>query len=66
MIQENPFLGVGYFNFVPYYNDYYSYDLLYPHAQLPHNIMVQIGTDAGYPALVAFLMMFSFLYLHTA
>ncbi|HMY38587.1 MAG TPA: O-antigen ligase family protein, partial [Marinagarivorans sp.] len=60
MIQENPLLGVGYFNFVPYYNDYYSYDLLYPHAQLPHNILVQIGTDAGYPALIAFLMMFFF------
>jgi len=60
MIQENPLLGVGYYNFVPYYNDYYSYDLLYPHAQLPHNILVQIGTDAGYPALIAFLMMFFF------
>jgi O-antigen ligase len=60
MMKENPILGVGYFNFATYYDDHYSYDLLYPHAQLPHNILVQIGTDAGFPALFFFLMMVLF------
>jgi putative inorganic carbon (hco3(-)) transporter len=60
MIEENPFLGVGYFNFASYYQEHYSYDLLYSHAQLPHNILVQIGTDAGVPALLAFFMMLLF------
>ncbi|MEY4589422.1 MAG: hypothetical protein RL497_1498 [Pseudomonadota bacterium] len=60
MIQENPILGVGFFNFANYYQDNYSYDLLFPEAQLPHNILVQIGTDAGIPAVFYFMMMFLF------
>jgi len=55
MIQEHPFFGVGYFNFIPYYEAHYPQDMLYEHAQLPHNIFVQIGTDAGYVGLFFYL-----------
>jgi probable O-glycosylation ligase (exosortase A-associated) len=54
MIIEHPVLGVGFFNFPSYYEQYYSDDLLYRNAQLPHNIFIQVGTDGGYPALILF------------
>jgi O-antigen ligase len=57
MIQEDPFLGVGYFNFIPYYEAHFADDLLYDHAELPHNIFIQIGTDAGYLGLGVYLML---------
>lgn len=56
MMKEYPFGGVGYFNFVPYYEAYYPQDMLYEKAQLPHNIFIQVGTDAGFPALFFFLL----------
>ncbi|MEP0002462.1 MULTISPECIES: O-antigen ligase family protein [Marinobacter] len=55
MIQENPVLGVGYYNFAPYFERYHPEDLLVERAQLPHNIFIQIGTDAGMLGLVIFL-----------
>ena len=57
MLLEHPFLGVGYFNFPPYYNDYYSFDLLYDSAELPHNILVQVGADLGFPGLIIYLLL---------
>jgi putative inorganic carbon (HCO3(-)) transporter len=51
MMLENPVLGVGYFNFIPYYESYYSEDVLFKSAELPHNIFIQVGTDAGYVGL---------------
>ena len=56
MIKDHPFLGVGFFNFPVYYQDFYSADLLYPVAQLPHNIFIQVGTDAGVISLINFIM----------
>lgn len=47
MIKENPVLGVGYFNFVPYFERYYRKDVLFERAELPHNLFIQVGTDAG-------------------
>jgi putative inorganic carbon (HCO3(-)) transporter len=55
MMKENPFTGVGFFNFIPYYEAHFSYDMLYPKAQLPHNIFIQVGTDAGFIAVALFL-----------
>jgi len=55
MILEHPWLGVGYFNFAPYYQDHFSGDLLVEHAELPHNIFVQVGTDVGLGGLCAYL-----------
>jgi putative inorganic carbon (HCO3(-)) transporter len=47
MIQAHPVLGVGFYNFAPYFADHYPQDMLYGAAQLPHNIFVQVGTDTG-------------------
>ena len=55
MMKENPWSGVGLFNFIPYYEDNFSSDMLYGSAQLPHNIFIQIGTDAGFIALFIFI-----------
>jgi len=60
MIREYPYFGVGFYNFVPYYNDYFIQDALNGRAQLPHNILIQVGTDAGIIGLV----LFSFLLLY--
>ena len=56
MIKEYPWLGVGFFNFPTYYGQYFSSDLLYPKAQLPHNIFIQVGTDGGIPALLIYII----------
>ncbi len=58
MIRDNPVFGVGFFNFPAYYEQNYRDDMLYPEAQLPHNVFIQIGTDAGIPALVIYLIIF--------
>lgn len=54
MILEYPVLGVGYFNFARYYADHFPEDMLYEHAELPHNIFIQVGTDAGFMGLIPF------------
>jgi putative inorganic carbon (hco3(-)) transporter len=55
MMKEHPLTGVGFFNFIPYYENHFLQDMLYEHAQLPHNIFIQVGTDAGFIALVFFI-----------
>jgi putative inorganic carbon (HCO3(-)) transporter len=60
MMKKHPFTGVGFFNFVPYFEAYYPEDMLYSSAQLPHNIFVQVGTDAGFPALIFFLLLIGY------
>lgn len=55
MMKEHPLLGVGYFNFRPYYQDHYPEDVLYKYAELPHNIFIQIGTDAGFAGLLIYV-----------
>ncbi|MCK7577968.1 MAG: O-antigen ligase family protein [Chromatiales bacterium] len=57
MMQDHPWQGVGYFNFPHYFQKYYPQDMLYEAAQLPHNIFVQIGTDAGIPELLVYLLL---------
>ncbi|QJR81986.1 hypothetical protein CA267_015105 [Alteromonas pelagimontana] len=56
MMKDNPILGVGYYNFQPYYQDHYFKDVLYSYAQLPHNILIQIGTDSGFTGLLIYLL----------
>ena len=58
MMLDHPLTGVGFFNFIPYFNHYYSGDVLYKDkgAELPHNIFIQVGTDAGFPALLFFIL----------
>lgn len=56
MMKDHPVLGVGYFNFRPYFETYYPDDVLYDRAELPHNIFIQIGTDAGFLGLFSYLL----------
>ncbi|MGV8836006.1 O-antigen ligase family protein [Cellvibrio sp.] len=56
MMRNHPLDGVGFFNFIPYYERHYSGDMLYDRAELPHNIFIQVGTDAGFPALILFIL----------
>lgn len=55
MIKEHPLLGVGYFNFAPYFGRYYPGDVLLRRAELPHNIIIQVGTDTGVIGLSIFI-----------
>lgn len=57
MIKEHPVLGVGYFNFAPYFDRAYPEDILFGNAQLPHNIFIQIATDTGLLGLAVFLFL---------
>ena len=57
MIENHPFLGVGYFNFAPVYASHAADKLWHGTAQLPHNIFIQVGTDAGLIGLGIFLML---------
>lgn len=57
MINDHPVLGVGYYNFVPYYERFYRDDMLYKYAELPHNILIQVGTDAGYAGIIVLLIL---------
>ena len=60
MIEDNPVLGVGYFNFAPYFERYYPGDVLLGRAELPHNIFIQVGTDTG---LLGFSVFFGLLFV---
>ncbi len=57
MLNDHPWLGVGYFNFPSYYQRYYANDLLVKNAELPHNIFIQVGADTGYTGLFVYLML---------
>jgi putative inorganic carbon (HCO3(-)) transporter len=54
MMKDHPLLGVGYFNFLPYYDLHYRNDMILRKAQLPHNIFIQVGTDTGFIGLAVF------------
>jgi len=56
MIQNNPMLGVGYFNFPIYYTRHYRSDMLFKHAEHPHNLFIQVGSDVGIPGLVVYML----------
>jgi O-antigen ligase len=57
MIETHPVLGVGYFNFAPVYAAHDRAHLWHGRAQLPHNIFIQVGTDAGLVGLSIFMML---------
>lgn len=57
MLNKHPGLGVGYYNYVPYYENFYREDMLYDKAELPHNIFIQVGSDLGYPALIVYFIL---------
>jgi putative inorganic carbon (hco3(-)) transporter len=55
MIEHHPILGIGYFNFAPVYAAQNTSKLWHGKAQLPHNIFIQVGTDAGLIGLFVFI-----------
>ena len=57
MIEHHPLLGVGYFNFPLVYAIQDPTKLWHGKAQLPHNIFIQVGTDAGLLGLGIFLVL---------
>ncbi|WP_027328177.1 O-antigen ligase family protein [Marinimicrobium agarilyticum] len=57
IMKQHPVLGIGFFNFIPYYESHYRVDMLYENAELPHNIFIQVGTDCGFIGLGIFLML---------
>ena len=57
MIEQHPFLGVGYFNFPAVYAIQDPTKLWHGKAQLPHNIFIEVGTDAGLVGLGIFLIL---------
>lgn len=66
MMKDHPFLGVGYFNFPPYFTRFHAEDLILPQlerAELPHNIFIQVGTDTGFIGLSIFIGMIAGCYL---
>lgn len=57
MIENHPVFGVGFFNFPPVYAVQDPHKLFGGKAQLPHNIFIQVGTDAGLVGLSIFLIL---------
>ena len=55
IIKAHPVLGIGYRNFPPYFERHYPQELFYGHGQLPHNIFIEVGTDAGFVGLTFFV-----------
>ncbi|WP_421842849.1 O-antigen ligase family protein [Marinobacter algicola] len=66
MMKSHPVTGVGYFNFVKYYESFFREDLLYERAELPHNIFIQVGSELGIFALVVYILSIVYVYLKTA
>lgn len=60
MMKDHPMLGVGFFNFTKYYAINYPQDMLYDKAEMPHNIFIQVGTDAGWLGLIPFALIILF------
>lgn len=50
MAREHPLLGIGFFNWMPYYRATYN-----ANGQLPHNVFIQAMAELGYTGLASFL-----------
>lgn len=62
MMNEYPFLGVGYGNWMTYYSDFYSR----AHAGLPHNIFFDAGAELGYTGLILFVFMILYVFVNNS
>lgn len=50
IMHQFPLLGIGYFNWTPYYTRFYN-----PAGQVPHNIFIEAGSQTGYFGLIVFV-----------
>jgi len=57
MMDQHPYLGVGYYNWVPYYSDYYYDPEISGRVELAHNTFLQTGAEVGYVGLSIFVVM---------
>ena len=62
MMENNPILGVGYRNWMPYYRDFYGQK----DVGLPHNIFIDAGAELGYTGLIIFILMILFTLINNA
>lgn len=65
MMKNHPISGVGYFNYVRYYESFYSEDMLYERAELPHNIFIQVGSELGLIALSLYIITIIYAFVKT-
>lgn len=57
IMNRHPFLGVGYENWLSYYEDHYSTYSRFGARQEPHNIFIEAGAELGYTGLLVFLLL---------
>jgi len=57
MMSEHPVLGVGYYNWVPYFRDNYYNSTYSGRVELAHNTFLQTGAELGYLGLGIFIAM---------
>jgi putative inorganic carbon (HCO3(-)) transporter len=50
--KEYPLLGIGYRNWLPYYRTHYN-----PKGEVPHNYLVEAGSELGFTGLFVFVGM---------
>ena len=63
MLHQHPYLGVGYYNWVPYYRDHYFNPQLYWRLEEAHNTYLQLGAEIGYIGLGIFIGLVSVSFL---
>ena len=58
-----PLTGIGYNNWLPYYNTYYPGR---GRGQLPHNIFIEAWSELGYPGLITFILLIGYTFWENA
>lgn len=57
IINNNPLLGIGYGNWLPYYRTFYN-----PKGALPHNIFIEAAAELGYVGLFVFVALIGYVF----
>lgn len=57
MMHQHPMLGVGYYNWIPYFHDHFFQPQLYWRVEMAHNTFLQLGAELGYIGLFLFVTM---------
>lgn len=57
LMQEFPYLGIGYYNWIPYYRAHFFDPARYWRVEEAHNTYLQMGAELGYTGLSIFVVM---------
>jgi len=57
ILHQYPFLGAGYYNWIPYYRDHFFDRALTWRVEEAHNTYLQMGAELGYSGLIIFIAM---------